>query len=59
MQEQFLEVQESLKRGERTFAKPEGIDRRYQSVKNIHRPPYQRRTDVNEANIKPEVGGSI
>lgn len=52
-------MQESLLKGEITFAKPEGIDRRYLSVKDSRHLQFVRNTDKPEANVVPEAGGSI
>ena len=49
----------SLLRGEVKFKKPEGIDRRYTSVKPIKTPIFTRNTNKPEAGIKPEPDGTI
>ena len=36
-----------------------GIDRRYQSIKDIKEPTFQRVKDKNEANIQPDRGSTI
>jgi hypothetical protein len=52
-------VQESLRRGEITFARAEGIDRRYLSVTGLRPKAFSRNPDKTEANIAPEVDGSV
>lgn len=49
----------SLLRGEVTFKRPEGIDRRYFSVKSEHHPIFTRNTNKTEAGIKPEPDSTI
>lgn len=58
-QESIAAVQESLRRGEITFAKPEGIDRRYLSVTEQRTKAFTRNPNKTEANIAPEAGGSV
>jgi len=53
-EEHLLFMKESLKRGEITFKKPEGIDRRYQSVKALPKVSYLRNPTKEEAMISPE-----
>lgn len=52
-------MSESLKRGEITFAKAEGIDRRYLSVTEQRATAFTRNPHKTEANIAPEAGGSV
>ena len=49
----------SLQRGEITFKKSEGIDRRYQSIREEKKPMFTRLVDKPEAGVKPEPDGSI
>jgi hypothetical protein len=49
----------SLLRGEVTFKRPEGIDKRYASIKSVKTPIFTRNTNKPEAGIKPEPDGSI
>ena len=52
-------MHESLQRGEITFKRPEGIDRRYVSVSAVRQPEFMRNVDKSEAGVKPEPEGSI
>jgi hypothetical protein len=52
-------MKESLRKGELTYAKPEGTDRKYQSIKEVHKPLYTRNTDKPEAGVIPELEGTI
>ena len=52
-------MQTSLKRGEITFKKPEGVDRRYQSIKDRKQLAFMRNPDKIEANINPEPNGTV
>ena len=58
-QEELAMMQTSLKRGEITFKKPEGVDRRYQSIKDRKQLDFIRDLDKIEANINPEPNGSV
>jgi len=58
-QEDLRNMQESLKRGEITFKKPEGVDRRYKSIKDKKELDFVRNPDKIEANIKPEPFGTV
>ena len=49
----------SLLRGEVTFKRPEGIDRRYVYVKDVKTPIFTRNTNKAEAGIKPEPEGCV
>lgn len=52
-------MHQSLLRGEVTFKKAEGIDRRYVSVKDEHQPEYMRRLDKPEAGVLLEPEGTM
>ena len=52
-------MKESLLRGEITFKKSEGIDRRYNSIKDVQKPLFTRVVDKPEAGVKPEADSSI
>ena len=52
-------MNESLARGEVTFAKPEGIDRKYLNVYEQHQSDYVRDNLKAEANVSPEIGGTV
>ena len=58
-QEAIVAVQQSLQRGEITFAKAEGIDRRYLSVAEQRAKAFARNPDKTEANIAPEACGTV
>jgi hypothetical protein len=58
-QEQIAAMHESLQRGEITFKRPEGIDRRYASVTALREPEFKRNIDKSEAGVKPELDSSI
>ena len=49
----------SLLRGEVTFKRPEGIDRRYGYVKDVKTPIFTRNTNKAEAGIKLEPEGCV
>ena len=50
-------MRQSLAGGEITYKPPEGIDRKYMSVKDIHKPNYQRDHTKTEANVRVEKDG--
>lgn len=52
-------MKESLMRGETTFAKPEGIDRKYLHIKNVKEALFTRNPNKTEAGISPEPHGTI
>ena len=52
-------MHESLQRGEITFKKPEGIDRKYASVRALRQPEFMRNIDKTEAGVKPEPEGTV
>lgn len=58
-QEEIAEMKASLQRGEITFKKAEGIERRYQSIREEKKPQFKRVVDKPEAGVKPEPDGSI
>ena len=58
-EEQLIRMKESLARGEITFAKREGMDRKYLTVKNIKTVDFVRKPDKTEGNIYPEEGGLV
>ena len=52
-------MKNSILRGEITFKKPEGTDKKYLSIKDIKSLDYQRNPDKVEANIFPEPDGTV
>lgn len=58
-QEKIAAMHESLQRGEITFKRPEGIDRRYASVRDLKEPEFSRNIDKSEAGVKPEPESSV
>ena len=58
-QEEIAAMKASLQRGEITFKKAEGIDRRYQSIREERKPMFTRVVDKPEAGVVPEPDGSI
>lgn len=52
-------MNESLARGEVTFAKPEGIDRKYLTIQEHHISTFIRDTYKAEANVNPQLGGTV
>lgn len=58
-QEELGEISASLKRGEITFKKPEGVDRRYKSIREEKQKAFVRNPDKIEASVKPEPFGTI
>jgi hypothetical protein len=52
-------MKESLRRGETTFAKPEGIDRKYLHIKDLKHAIFTRNPNKTEAGISPEPKGTV
>ena len=55
-QEDIMEMKRSLARGEITFAKPEGIDRKYFHIRTAKSPDFVRQQKT-EGNIQLQEGG--
>jgi hypothetical protein len=58
-EEQLVRMKESLARGEITFAKREGMARKYLAVKDLKTLDFMRKPDKTEGNIYPAEGGSV
>ena len=58
-QEEIATMKASLQRGEVTFKRAEGIERRYLSIRNEKMPVFNRVLDKPEAGVKPEPDGTI
>ena len=58
-QERIKQMKESLARGELTFKKPEGTDRRYLHIKDVKSVQYQRNPNKAEANIEPQLDSTV
>lgn len=58
-QEEIAHMKASLQRGEVTFKRAEGIERRYQSIKEEKKPLFTRVVDKPEAGVMPEPDSSI
>lgn len=58
-QDELARISESLARGELTFKKPEGIDKKYQSIRSEKTPMFVRDTNKKEAGIMPEDHTSL
>lgn len=58
-QEEIAQMKESLKKGELSFQKQEGIDKLYLSIKDTKVKAFKRNLDKIEANIKPEPHGTV
>lgn len=54
-QEELIRMKESLSKGEFTYKPPEGIDRKYINVKDIHYPTFQMDRNKTEAGVKFDV----
>jgi len=52
-------MKESIMRGEMTFMKTEGIDKRYLSIRDNEIPLFTRNNDKPEAGVIPEADGTI
>lgn len=52
-------MQESLMRGELTYKRKEGIERKYLNVSDFQDPIFERNKNKIEANVKLDLNGTL
>ena len=52
-------MNESLRKGQLTYVKPEGVDKLYNSIKDVKQKNFERNPEKIDANITPEPDSTI
>jgi hypothetical protein len=58
-QEMIKQMNDSVARGETTFKRPEGTDRKYLHIKDVKKVLFTRNPDKSEAGINPEPASTM